>query len=168
MTHEELGHLLSLVDSEGVDRGQSVTLTQPELRSALQDLYNQHQKMKRDWATTAHRQSGEYGRQIQTLKSQLAQSQAEGSALSEQNKALATRLETYENRELAAQADAVRELSACVVRITEHIPHSDAVHLAETFRYLTHWSERVIAREKVEETAREQARADEAERCRYG
>lgn len=164
MTHEELGHLLSLVDSEGVDKGQSVTLTQPELLSALQDLYNQHQKMKRDWATTAHRQSEEYVRQIQLLKNQLAQSQAEGRALSEQNKALAIHLETYENRELAAQAEAVKTLSASVESITRRIPHEDAVHLAEAFRYLAHWSERVIAREKVEEAAREQARADEAER----
>lgn len=184
MTHDELGKLLTLAerDAPATDRFQievsqhtrfsptlaSEWMAQPTLRGLLHALWVEHERLKRDWATTAHRQSEESARQVQTLKDQLSQSRAELSTLQDQNCALAKNLETYENRELAAQADDVKTLSGCVQAIAERIPHENAVHLAEAFRYLAHWSGRVIEREKEAEAERERERQDEDERRRYG
>ncbi len=184
MTHEELGKLLTLAecDASGTERFEigvsqhtrfnpmivSEWMRQPTLRGLLHALWFEHERVKRDALDYTKQRAAERDGEIHLLQDQLAQSRAAERALSEQNKALSKNLETYENRELAAQADAVKELSACVVRITEHIPHDDAVHLAEAFRYLAHWSERVIEREKEAEAERERERQDEDERRRYG
>lgn len=184
MRHEDLGKLLALAerDNPGTNRFQAEVaqhtcfnpvlaanwMHQPTLQELFTALWVEHEKMKRDWATTAHRQAEEHAREVRALKSQLAQSRAEERALQEQNKALATNLETYENRELAAQAEDVKVLSGCVKAIAERIPHENALHLAEAFRYLAHWSERVIEREKEAEAERERERQDEDERRRYG